>query len=98
MEDALVLAAQVAQADSSGGIGRRLFETLGEPFALMLQDDARRFARFRIARVLEGQSFGELTQKAIADDEPSVPWNAEVLYARYQSYKATGDPRTTEAR
>jgi spermidine synthase/MFS family permease len=98
MEDSLTLAVQLAQADSSGMAGNRYFEILGEPFVLSLQDEARRMARFRIARVLEGQYFGELTRQTVVDYEPNVPWTGEFLYARYQSYEATGDPRTAQAR
>lgn len=98
MKESLTLAVRIAQADTNGALRYRLHDVLAEPFVLMLHNEARRVARFRIARAIEAPSFGELTRQSVASYEPHVLWTAEFLYARYQCYEAAGDTRSAQAR
>lgn len=75
-------------------LGRRLFDVLGEPFALRLLEDDRRETRLKLAARVDLE---QLCTKAVADLEPEVPWQREILLLRHACYAAVGSPKVTAA-
>jgi spermidine synthase len=72
----------------------RLFAALGAPFAVHAVDDARRMTRFHLLAALE---FFAHCRQALAELEPDVPWDRATLITRARCYKATNDPRLSDA-
>ena len=66
---------------------RRLFATLGEPFAVSLLDHLRRLTRIELARAA---GFRELCAEAFASFEPHPRWEREFLTGRAACYGETG--------
>jgi hypothetical protein len=65
---------------------------------MYLANDARRDARYDIAKRLDRTHFTDLTRVAIRDFEPNVPWNEEFLTTRANCYATVGDPLAILAR
>jgi spermidine synthase len=91
-ERAIQLAAILASRDSS--LARRMFDGLGQPFALRAIEDVRLITRAEMTRQVD---FGGLCANAVGTLEPHVPWAQTFLRLRGDCYQASNDPRATMA-
>jgi spermidine synthase len=98
MRSACQTASLLAEQDTKGDVSRRLYDVLEQPFCMYLANDARRDARYDIAKRLDRTHFTDLTRVAIRDFEPNVPWNEEFLTTRANCYATVGDPLAILAR
>lgn len=74
--------------------GRRLFDGLGEPFAVKSADDARLRTRIRLAGTLDAKG---LCAGAFSMLEPLPVWEREFLEERAKCYALAGDARAAAA-
>jgi spermidine synthase len=88
---ALELVAEVTAHDSS--LARRMFDALGQPFAVHALDDARLITRAELSVHVDAES----CRAAIGALEPHVPWTADFLVRRHDCYQRAGDPRLSVA-
>ena len=91
LEAALLRMVQLAERD--GRHAPRLFQAVGEPFAVYQLETRRRLTRYFIAQHVNDAAKLE----ALADMEPHVPWHAEFLHLRLSVYERTGDRRAAQA-
>jgi hypothetical protein len=82
---------QVAQilASRDQTLARRMFDALGQPFAVHAIEDARLAARAQLARQVD---FRGLCGTVIGELEPNAPWSESFLRFRLDCYQATGSP------
>lgn len=90
-ESALACTRDVAKADQASA--RRLFDRLARPLAADRLDYLRKLARVEVAIELDPPSIVE----ALAELEPNVPWNQEVLQARAEAYAEQKHPLANRA-
>ncbi len=84
---AMSLALEIVEKD--GQQAPRLDAALSWPFALLLIDEQRMLTRCFVAK----RAGLPAAAVAVADMEPHVPWDYELLTLRWQAYSATKDPR-----
>ncbi len=77
---------------------QRLFASLEKPFALMMLDDRRNFARLSIADQLAPGQCGTPYMTVLRGFEPHVPWQEAILRSRVDCYEKVGDKRAERAR
>ncbi len=87
MQRTLILAATLGNEDPS--IGRRLYDSLAEPFSVRLFEESRKRMRVELAKTV---AFEELCVEAIEALEPRIPWEHHFLADRYACYRATRHP------
>ena len=92
MRQTLPLAVRLAQEDRA--LGHRLWQALGQPFAVRMFEQQRLITRIWVA-----QALGEpgLCAEAIAPLEPHVPWEEAFLAYRYGCYRSLHHPLTDRA-
>ena len=91
-ERGVVLAAAVAVR--SDLLGARMFEALGQPFAIRAVEDERLLTRATLTARL---NFKGLCGHAMDAFEPHVPWTDSFLKLRRDCYQAIGDQRLAGA-
>jgi hypothetical protein len=89
---ALQVAEILASRDKS--LARRMFDAMGQPFAVRGLEDVRLLTRAGLTRQLD---FGGLCTGVISALEPDVPWNDGFLQLRRDCYQASGNPRLVDA-
>jgi spermidine synthase len=89
----LDLAADVAERDHAAG--ERLWQVLGTPFAVHLQNDHRIKTRALIAFAVD---WPRLCTEALAPMEPDVPFDTDLLLRRVKCYEGTHDKKLAAAR
>jgi spermidine synthase len=82
----------IARADAK--LGRRLYDVLGQPFAVASQERNRRQTRLGLARVLDWQG---MCVEALSPMEPNTPWERGQLEQRRDCYAANGHPLVATA-
>jgi hypothetical protein len=87
----LDLGAEIAPFDPA--LAARLAAALAEPFAAMLLDEERQFARVRMAL----QAGGAAAVAAFGPYERHPIWERGFLEARESAYREAGDPRVAAA-
>ena len=85
---ALQLAEILASRDKS--LARRMFDAMGQPFAVRGLEDVRLLTMAGLTRQLD---FGGLCAGVVGALEPDVPWNDGFLQLRRDCYQASGSPR-----
>ncbi len=92
LERALLLAARIGRDMPS--TSERLFQALGEPFAVSQFDDLRLRIRLELAEVTD---FAGRCGIALEPLEPHVPWEESLLTLRLRCYQTIDDPRLPAA-
>jgi spermidine synthase len=92
MSRAMGLATDLAAADRSGDAARRLYDAMSAPYCVGVLEEARLRALVQVAVLADGGSPGALTQRALHQSEPYVPWVLDPLTVRRDCYAATRDP------
>jgi spermidine synthase len=87
VQQTLPLAVRLAREDKA--LGRRIWQALGQPFAIRMFEQQRLVTRIWVA-----QALGEpgLCAEAIAPMEPHVPWEEPFLLYRYDCYRSLHHP------
>jgi spermidine synthase len=85
-------AIQIAQIIGTGqpSLARRMFDALGQPFAVLASEEARLLARAELTRAVD---FPGLCREAVDALGPHVPWAESFLRLRRDCYQATRDAR-----
>ncbi|HEX6160023.1 MAG TPA: fused MFS/spermidine synthase, partial [Thermoanaerobaculia bacterium] len=89
--------APIARTDPSGRMARRFLEATSEPFCVNLLNEARRHTMLELARISEAQPCNDASLKVLAEYEPSVPWQAELLEFRADCYRRKNAPLAAQA-
>ena len=92
MERAVQIAQILGSRDQT--LARRMFDALGQPFAVHAIEDARLAALADLARRVDLRG---LCSTVIGGLEPSVPWTESFLRFRMECYQATGSPLAAAA-
>lgn len=89
--------APIARTDPSGRLARRFLDAVSEPFAVHLLNEARHGTMLELARIAGPQPCNERSMKVLAEYEPSVPWNGELLEFRVDCYRQKKSPLAAQA-
>ena len=81
-------------ADRGPAFGRRMYEAIKEPFAIVAINEERLTTAAHITRSFD---FAARCRESLAQLEPYVPWNLPFLTLRRDCYQATSDPRLQTA-
>lgn len=87
MDHLLSVAPSIALKDKV--LGNKLFDALGQPFAVSLHDEVRRRVRMQLASRVD---FARLCVDAVSAYEPHVPFRADFLGKRLECYTLTRHP------
>jgi hypothetical protein len=89
----MTLMATIGVAQSDPSQAQKLLDALGEPFAALYTDEARR----QSACVVGEQIGPPAAAHFVESFEPYVPWNEPFLAYRRQIYRAAGHPLAAQA-
>jgi hypothetical protein len=92
IQRALQIAEILASRDRT--LSRRMFDAMGQPFAVRGLEDIRIITRANLSRQID---FAGLCAGVIGALEPDVPWNDAFLALRRDCYQASSNPRLAEA-
>jgi spermidine synthase len=92
MERSVQIALILASRDQ--GLAGRMFEALGQPFAVRAIESIRLNALAELTRQMD---FRGLCGPAVGAFEPHVPWDERFLRLRLDCYQAIGSPRAADA-
>jgi hypothetical protein len=84
----------VALSRNDAACGRRVFEELRAPFAVGMQDTARRITLLRLAAAVD---FPGMCTRALAEQRPPLPWVERDLRFRRDCLRATRAPEQAAA-
>jgi spermidine synthase len=93
METAKIICKQPGQQPQAV----RLYDLLGEPFAVKLLDTERWLARMEMAKYLDDCQLTHLTRDVVREMEPYVPWTRDFLQVRTECYGRAGDTKALAA-
>jgi hypothetical protein len=86
MAQAMTLARRIGE--SSPARAKLMFDALSKPFAVLQQQNLRRYALLRLAPLFDG--CGQATIAALRDVEPHPYWGREILDLRADCYRRAG--------
>ena len=86
MSQAMVIARRIGE--SSPARARLMFDAMSKPFAVLQQQNLRRYTLLRLAPLFDG--CGATTLAALRDVEPHSYWSREILDLRADCYRRAG--------
>ena len=90
MTDALK-SAELLASEAGPAVARSVFDSLAEPFSVMLLDEKRKFTRLTVAEFADERACKGATLAALKAFEPHVPWHLRLLRKRAECYRSASD-------
>ncbi|HZJ15880.1 MAG TPA: hypothetical protein VFD27_12575, partial [Chthoniobacteraceae bacterium] len=97
VNESVDLAQRIARESGQRELAERLFEKLGQQFAVSSARERRLAARVEIAKFCADTPFNALTREALDDYGPHLPWRTAFLDLHVRTCNALSDPRLETA-